>query len=101
MMRYTVSTVGIGPTGRDEMTTTSTAVIWVEAQHSTPGQVTSLRARVEGGRYMTISRRQYQSASRRLHLVEGDSLRLAPVGDGQPPAAVIVADRGREWAIIS
>lgn len=47
-----------------------------------------------------ISKRQYQSAKTRLGLIEGDYLRLAPVGDNDP-GEVLVLDGDNPWAVIN
>jgi hypothetical protein len=61
-------------------------------------KVTALN--VKGGEYNHhITKRQYVHAAQRLGLIQGDYLRIVPVGNNHPEN-IIVYDQDREIAVI-
>jgi hypothetical protein len=65
----------------------------------TRGTTTHINATQTAPYHTEITRRQYDSACRRLALPTGEGLRLAPVGDDV--GAVVVRDGNRDYAVIS
>jgi len=63
------------------------------------GATVQVNAHGRPGR-LWITRRQYQSAARRLALVDGDFLRLAPCGN-DPQGDVLVYGTDGVWGVIS
>ena len=72
--------------------------IYVEGNYNRDAAV-AINAHGENGN-VWITRRQYDSATKRLGLADGDHLRLSPIGDNDP-GSVIVDDNGRDFAIIN
>jgi hypothetical protein len=73
--------------------------IQVETRHD-GNSTTAINAHGDE-KHAWISRSQYNAAARRLGMIDGDSLRLSPVGDSDPSEVVVYDHDGKRlWAVI-